>query len=149
MPAEPTANQSINPIGEYSFGVKIQGKNVGWFTECSGLSINRDTTPHAEGGVNDYKHQLPGRVTYDKVTLKRGVADDTLLWDWFQEGLYDVKVSRRNVTITLYGVDYKPVRHWNLIEAYPVKWSAPTLKSDSNQVAVESLELVHHGLTIS
>ncbi len=144
----PAAIDEVNPVSNFRFALEIEGSMFGWFTECNGLTIERDTTPQPEGGVNDYTHQLPGRIKYTRITLKRGLADDSL-WDWFQEGLYDANVKRQNISIVLYSVDRLQAKRWNLSNAYPVKWTGPDFKSDGNQVAVESLELVHHGMEMT
>jgi len=143
-----TPGQRLDPVAGFRFGIEIQGLVVGWFTECGGISIERTVTPHEEGGINDYVHQLPGRIKQAKITLKRGIADETL-WDWFQKGLYDGKVDKRNISIILYNVDRSQAKRWDLNGAYPVKWTGPELKVDGNQVSIESLELVHHGLTMT
>jgi len=135
----------VDPIVKFRFAIKIGDATVGWFTECSGLSIERKTLPRPEGGINDYTHQLPSRVEQSKVTLKRGLADN-VLWDWFEKGLYDGKVERHNISIILYNSDLTKKKQWDLDNAYPVKWSGPDFQSDSNQAAIEILELVHHGL---
>ncbi len=135
----------VDPVIKFRFSVQIAGVTVGWFTDCSGLSLEREIITRAEGGINDYTHQLPGRVKQSRLTLKRGFADN-VLWDWFQKGLYDGKVERHNVSIMLYNSDRTKKKQWDLESAYPVKWTGPDFQSDSNQVSVETLELVHHGL---
>ena len=138
----------VDPVAGHRFGIEIEGIIQGWFTDCGGLTIERKIESHREGGVNDYVHHLPGRVEYTNVTLKRGVADNAL-WDWFQKGLYDGKVERRGVSIILYNQDYSKAKRWNLRDAYPVKWTGPELRTDNNQAAVETLELVHHGMEMT
>lgn len=135
----------VDPVSGFRFSIEV-GKTVkGWFTECSGLTVTRKTEDRKEGGVNNYVHKLPGRIEYGQISLKHGLAGNEL-WDWFQAGLYDGKVDRRNVTITLYNTDRKKIRKWNLKDAYPVKWTGPTLNSAGNDAVIETLELVHHGL---
>ena len=129
-----------DPIAKFRFGVEIQGVVAGWFTECSELSMEREVTPYEEGGVNDYVHQLPSLVSYSRVTLKRGLADNAL-WDWFQKGLYDGQVELHNISLVLYDGDRAEAKRWNLADAYPVKWTGPDLKGNSDQVAVETLEI--------
>ena len=136
-----------DPILKFRFAIQLQDAIVGWFTECSGLTIERETLTRPEGGINDYVHQLPGRVKQSRVTLKRGLADNAL-WDWFEKGLYDGKVERNNITIILYNSDRTKKKQWDLENAYPVKWTGPDFQSDSNQATIESLEIVHHGLTM-
>lgn len=135
----------IDPVIKFRFAVKIKDVTVGWFTECAGLSVERETVSHAEGGINDYVHQLPGRVKQSRITLKRGLADNAL-WDWFQAGLYDGKVERHNISIILYNSNLTQKKQWDLDNAFPVKWTGPDFQSDSNQTSVETLEIVHHGL---
>jgi len=141
-------NSRVDPVSGFRFGIEIKGIIAGWFTECGGLTVERQVTPHSEGGVNDYVHQLPGRVKYSNVTLKRGIAD-VALWNWFQEGLYDGKVKRTSVSIILYDGKRTKAMRWNLTDAYPVKWVGPDFKSEGNQVAFETLEIVHHGLEMT
>jgi phage tail-like protein len=140
------------PVAGFRFSVNIDGVATGWFTDCGGLSVERTLYPYEEGGLNAYVHQLPSRIKHTNVTLKRGVADEAL-WKWFagdaDEGLYEAKVTYRDVTIILYNVDRTEAKRWNLSHAYPVKWTGPDLKAGDNQVAIETLEIVHHGLQLA
>jgi phage tail-like protein len=138
----------LAPIAGFRFGVEIGGTTVAWFTECSGLGVERTVYPHEEGGVNTHVHQLPDRLKYTSVSLKRGIADASL-WEWFQEGIYDGKVRRENVTILLFNTDRSKAKRWNLSRAFPTKWTGPDLKTGDNNAAIETLELVHEGMTIT
>ena len=140
--------ERTDPVVGFRFGVEIAGIIEAWFTECSGLSVERETLPVEEGGVNDYVHKLPDRIKYTTVTLKRGVAENAL-WDWFSQGLYDGKVERKNVSIVLYNNDRSQARRFNLVNAYPTRWQAGEMRTEGNQAFVETLEIVHHGLTIT
>lgn len=144
----PAVTGTVAPVAGFRFGVLVEGDVVGWFTECNGLSVERGVLAKEEGGLNAYVHQLPNRITYPKITLKRGMAD-LELWKWFREGLYDLKIKRRPVSILLYSGDRQSIQRWDLKDAFPTKWSGPDLKADSNQVAIETLELVHHGFEMS
>ncbi len=135
-----TLGKPIEPVARFRFGIELEGLVVGWFTECSGLAIERSFETYEEGGVNDFVHQLPGQVTHTHITFQRGISDPWL-WEWFIEGQGDGHVTRRNVSIVLYGVDYCEIRRWNLTNAYPVRWSGPTLQSDGTHLAVELIEI--------
>ena len=141
-----TADQQPNTPTDFPFAVEIEGIAAGWFTECSGLSIERDVTPHPEGGVNDFVHQLPEPVTRTSITLKRGLADNTL-WDWFQQGVYDGQVAPRSISVVYYHPDGSEAGRWNLTNAWPTKWSADSLQTASNQTLIETLELTQNGST--
>jgi len=133
-------DKPLEPPAGYRFGVEIQGLVVGWFTECSGLSLERTVVPYEEGGVNDRVHQLPGRVKRASLSLKRGLADSKLL-DWFVEGQHDGTATRRDVSIVLFGADGTEAQRWDLAGAYPLKWQGSGPVAGSNQVAVETIEI--------
>ncbi len=144
----PSVVGSVNPVAGFRFGVEIADRTVAWFTDCSGLTIERTVYSYEEGGVNSYVHQLPDRIKYTNVVLKRGIGDETL-WQWFQKGLYDAKIERKNISILLYSTDRQSVKRWNLVRAFPVKWSGPEFKADSNQIAIETLDIVHEGMAVT
>jgi phage tail-like protein len=102
--------------------------------------VERDVFPYSEGGVNDYVHQLPGRAKTSSITLKQGLADN-VLWDWFHKGLYDGQVECHHVSIILYNADLTKNKQWDLDNAYPLKWTGPDFQSDTNQVAIETLQI--------
>lgn len=128
------------PKPNFGFGVEIGGSIAGWFTECTGLTIEREVKAHPEGGVNDYVHQLPGRIKRFNLTLKHGLAGQEL-WEWFQQGLYDGQVEYRNVSIILYNQDLTEAQRWDLPNAYPIKWNGGNFNSKTNEIALETLEL--------
>ena len=50
------------------------------------------------------------------------------------------------MTVSLMGPNGQPVRAWSFTDAFPIKWTGPNLNASSNQVATETLEIVHAGL---
>lgn len=140
---------SFDPLQSFRFNVEYKGILAGQFTECEGLSLEREVISHKEGGVNDYVHQLPGRVTQQKVMLRRGYISDQGLWDWFQRGIMNGKVERVNMTIYVLNNKRTTIQTWDLISAFPVKYEGPTLKADSIEAALEKLEIAHHGLRLT
>lgn len=129
---------------DFRYEVKIEGVTAGWFTECSGLTIEREIYPHQEGGQNDYVHQLPGPIKHQSLTLKKGIAEEAL-WQWLEAGKFDGKVKRCNVSVILYHPDRSEARRWDLINVFPTRWSGAELKTGSRQVAVETLQLTQGG----
>ena len=138
-----------DPIPVFKFWVEMKSIVVAEFKECSGLRLERSVEPLEEGGVNDRVHQLPGRNKYSNIVLKYGVMQTDELWKWYQEGLLDGKVKRINFTILLRNVKGEVVKRWSVEDAFPVKWEGPSLNVEGNQVAVETLEIAHHGLKLS
>jgi phage tail-like protein len=137
-----------DPVPAFKFWVEMQSIVVAEFKECSGLRLERKVEEIEEGGVNDHWHILPGRNKYSNIVLKYGVMHSNELWNWFQEGLYDGKVKRVTFTILLRNVKGDVVKRWNVKEGFPVKWEGPSLNVEGSQVAIETLEIAHHGLTL-
>lgn len=138
-----------DPLLSFNFGVEIDGIFEGFFMDCSGLQSEREVVEYKEGGENSYIHKFPGQIKYSNIVLKRGITSSNKFWQWYQEGRRDGKVSRRSLSIVLFDAQGKVINRWNVENAYPVKWSGPDLKTDNNNVAIETLELIHHGLTLA
>ena len=126
------------------FGHVIQGV----FSECSGLSVELEVEEYKEGGQNNFVHKLPGRRKYGNITLKRGLTDSMALWLWFQSVISGNPLAKQNVSIILYDEAHRQGMRWELLDAFPVKWEGPALMVDGNTVAIESLQLAHHGMVM-
>jgi phage tail-like protein len=139
---------SGDPIPAFKFWVTINDTIVAEFKECSGLRMEREAKEIVEGGLNERIHYVAGRNKYSRITLKYGLMHTSALWDWYQKGLYDLTVKRLNFSIKLYSSKGEVVKTWHVLKAFPVKWEGPALNVESNQIAIETLEFVHHGLQL-
>ena len=128
----------------YRFYVEIEKITEATFSECTGLQAEIEIFEWEEGGLNEYKHRLPGRAKYPNLVLKRGIATKGL-WDWFY-GCVQGKVERHDLSVVLCGYAGVEEVRWNIADAVPVKWVGPNFKTGANEAAVETLELAHHGL---
>ena len=138
--------ERIDPYFGFQFRIELQGVFEGGFSEVSGLNITTQVEDFREGGVNDYVHKLPKETTFDNLVLKRGLADNRKLWQWHQDVVRG-KIKRTTLTIVLEDRQLAELHRWSFKEAYPVKWSGPEIKADSNSVAFETVEFAHHGYT--
>lgn len=133
----------------YRFAIAVDNINSAVFTEFTLPTLQVETQEIKEGGQNTFVHKRPVRVTVSSATLKHGVAKDFSLLNWYMDVLKgDIKSATRQVTVTMFDSLSVPVMTWSFREAYPVKWSGPSLKSDGNSVGIEELEFVHHGFDI-
>ena len=133
-----------DPVGELRFSVKIDDAVIGKFSECSGIGVEYDVMEYIEGGENRFVHKLRGRMKYPNLVLKRGITHEAALLKWFFQSK-DWK-KRGNVTVTLVAPDSKTVRTWAFANAFPTKWTGPTLNAASSNIATETLEIAHRGL---
>ncbi|MBN1136778.1 MAG: phage tail protein [Anaerolineae bacterium] len=132
---------AADPVPEYKFWVEIDGIVEAEFKECTGLSLERDIKEIEEGGVNDHWQILPGRTHRANIVLKQGVAQSSELWNWYQAGLHDAKVGRKDFSVLLRGVDGTVVKTWSFSDGFPAKWEGPALNVEQSQVAIETLEI--------
>jgi phage tail-like protein len=138
----------MDSVGELRFLITVGPSEpglIGRFAECSGLSVEYEVMEYREGGNNDYVHKLRGPAKYPNLVLKRGITKEDALMKWFRD--CQNKSERKQVTVMLLGPGGKTsnVRKWAFDGAYPVKWTGPTLNAGSNNVATETLEIVHLG----
>ena len=126
----------------------LQAVAGGSFQEVTGLGAQLEVVNYAEGGRNDSVHQLPLRHSWNRITLKRGVVRDRLLWSWYENGLHDSLGARRDGTVFMLDESGLPAKAWTFHGGLAAKWTGPDLHAEQNAVAVESLEIAHEGLTI-
>lgn len=171
---EAATGMRFDPAPAYLFFVELSGVFAALFTECSGLEVKRDVQEVVEGGVNNYVHKLPGRVSFSDITLKRGLSLSRELWSWMTQGRYNFRVRRINFSIiqgapghnlstaiaaaaglgsemftTVAGKGFGKVKHWDVEGAYPVKWEMSSLSTSSGNAVIETLKVAHHGLSLS
>ncbi len=135
-----------DPYKVFRFVVEINGIQVGGFSEVTGLEVRTEIDEQREGGVNDYVHKIPKESRYPNLTLKRGITDATGLWDWHQQ-IVQGDIQRKTLSVILLDAQRQEKWRWVFRDAYPVKWNGTDLNATGNTVAVESVELAHHGMT--
>ncbi len=143
------------PLPKFHFQVEWGGTQIG-FTEVSGLDVETEVIEYRHGASPEYnKTKQPGLTKYTNITLKRGTfLSDNEYYDWwnetklFEEGNETGSKYRRDLTISLLNENHEPVVVWKVKRAWPTKVTPTDLKSDENGVAIETIELVHEGITI-
>ncbi len=140
--------QSRDPYPAFMFAIEIDGITQAVFSECSGLEAETEVFEYKEGGLNTYVHKLPGRTKFANLTLKSGTADSDELWDWYKS-VRQGKVERKNLSVILFDTTGTEVRRWNFSEAYPVKWTGPAFNASEGNVAIDALEIAHHGMEVA
>jgi phage tail-like protein len=135
-----------DPYRSYNFRVEIDGITRAGFREVSGLDTTSDPIAYREGTDQLTERKLPGMVKYSNITLKWGITDDAEFWQWRQQ-VMEGKVQRKNGSIVLMDDTGQEKWRWNFREGWPTKWTGPSLNATGNEVAIETLEIVHEGVT--
>src|SRR5205823_2417668 len=135
-----------DPFVAFAFELRFDEESYGGFSECSGLNLETQVQEHQEGGRNDAVLKFPTRTTQANVVLKRGIVDRKL-WDWYFR-LTQGRIEPHNVSVrVLDPAGGGVLMELRLLAAFPCKWSGPELNAAQSNVAVETLELCHQGLT--
>jgi phage tail-like protein len=141
-------DQRNDPYRAYNFVLEIDNIARGAFSEVGGLTAEGDSVDYREGSdLQSNVRKLMGLRKYANLTLKRGYTQDKSLWQWYTNVVNGV-ADRRNVTITLMNERREAVLRWHAENAWINKIEGPSFKASSNDVAMESVELVHEGLTL-
>jgi phage tail-like protein len=136
------------PLSKFHFQVEWGGTKIG-FTEVSGLDVEIDPIEYRDGASPEFsKRKMPGMVKYSNITLKRGTfKSDNEFYNWWNTVQMN-QIERRDIIISLLNEEHEPVVVWKIKSAWPIKVNSTDLKADGNEVAIESMELAHEGLTI-
>jgi phage tail-like protein len=91
---------------------------------------------------------MPGMMKSGNITMKKAVfVKDNALFDWFAEIKMNT-ITRKALTISLLDEGGAPTMVWKVTNAFPTKITGTDLKSEGNEVAIETIEIAHEGLTI-
>jgi phage tail-like protein len=141
--------QRTDPFRAFNFRVEFDGLTVGSFSEVSGLTSEGDAVDYREGTDIPLRlRKLPGMRKDMNVVLKRGYTENDELWAWYRNIANGVS-DRRNGTIILLDEARQEVLRWDVTNAWINKIEGPTLNAAGNEVAIESVELVHEGLMLA
>jgi phage tail-like protein len=137
-----------DPYQQFNFLVEIDGVARAGFSECSGLTTDTDPIDYREGAdlvLNVRK--LSGLRKYTNVVLKRGYTQDKSLWDW-RKKIINGNTERRQADIILLDEERNEVLRWRVREAWISKWDSGPFNAKTNDVAIETVEMVHEGLEL-
>jgi phage tail-like protein len=159
MAAAAVAKEALMPVFRddpypvYNFevvvnGISDDGASVrGSFSEVSGLETETNVIEYRNGSEPNTVRKLPGLTKFSNITLKRGLIGDLTFWNWLVNARQG-NVKRTQVAIILLDENRNEVMRWIFTRAWPCKWAGPGFNAKGNEVALETLEICHEGMTI-
>jgi phage tail-like protein len=111
------------------------------FQEVTGLSVEVETEPVKEGGENRYTHILPVRTKYTNLTLKRAILNDSEIINWCKNAIENFDFKPKDIVIKLLNEKHEATVSWNIVRAYPIKWTFSNLDATKNELLLETLTL--------
>jgi phage tail-like protein len=141
------ATPRVDPYVTFNYLVEISGIRAGGFNEISGLDAEVQTIDYRNGDEDFVARQLPGIKKFPHIVLKRGIIGELDVFAWVQQGA-NGRVDRREGAIILRDEQRNEVMRWKFIRGWACKYTGPSLKGTSNEVAIESIEIAHEGLVV-
>lgn len=136
----------VYPHGSFRYTLEIDGLAAGGFSEVNGFDATVEVKEYREGDMPQTPSKVPGLKKYGNITLKKGLTDSRVLYDWITAGV-EGAIERKTITITLLDQTEAAVASWQVINAWPTKYTAPTFNASSSEVSIETLEIAHEGMT--
>jgi phage tail-like protein len=140
---------SVWPLPKFYFTAQWDDMAM-TFQEVSGLDIAAQIIEYRAGNSPVFAAmKMPGLKKYGNVTMKKGIfKSDQKFWDWMNAIKLNT-VKRADMVISLLDESGKPTMVWTLANAWPTKITCTDLKSTGNEVAIESIEIVHEGISVA
>jgi phage tail-like protein len=140
--------QRKDPYRNFRFLLEIDSIVQAGFSECTIPDTTSDVIDYREGNEQPSARKLPGLTKWGNITLKWGATDSLDLYNWrklVEQG--KMKAARRKVTVILQDEEGNNAARWEFVDAWPSKYDAPDVTAKGNDVAVETLEIVHEGMS--
>lgn len=137
----------VDPYRNFKFRVEIDGIQTAAFSEATIPDSSTDPVEYREGTDAPTQKKLSGLVKYGNITLKKGLTDSMDLYEWRK--LVEQKGAggaRKNISLVLIDEEGNDKARWNVAEAWPTKYDPSDFNAKSNEVVIESLEIVHEGV---
>lgn len=142
-----------DPYAGYNFEVLLTGISddgtavKGSFSEASGLEAEVPAIEYRNGSEPNTMRKVAGVVKFGNIVLKRGLIGDLTFWNWVNEGI-NGNVHRTEGSVLLLDENHQEVMRWNFKRAWPCKCTGPSFNAKNNEIAMETLEICHEGLTM-
>ena len=94
---------------------------------------------------------MPAQPTPTNISLKKGYVlrnSIDVFYNWINSIRIN-QVEKRDISIYLCDEEGKPIVTWKVINAFPTKLDAPSFDANSNDVAIESMELMADKIELS
>jgi phage tail-like protein len=142
----------LDPLPVFCFWVRfteLGGVVDTYFKSVSGLRSETEVVPIRAGGANDTTFNLVGSTKWSPLVLKQGFAPGSKLLEWREGWMNGTKMNRSSGTIIQLDTALKPKAAWKFHRGWPSKWEVSEFDASKNELAIETLEIVHDGLLVT
>jgi phage tail-like protein len=145
--------QRFDPYKTYRFRLKWDGRYVAGVTKCSALKRTVEVVKHREGNDQSTARHMPAAVSFESITLERGVTHDeefekwaNLVYDVGAAGQMSLKNFRKDIIIELLNENGQVAKAYKVYRCWVSEYQAlPELDANANSVAIEMMKLENEG----
>ena len=137
-----------------NFFLEVDGEVVSYLSGVSGLDLSMDVAESVQAAADGKKvirKMLGTHIKPPDLTLTRVAPPDMSsdkMWTWFNSIAMNT-ITRQTVVVNLMDETGAPRMIWTLNNAFPTKLTGTDMKSDGNEVAVESIEIAYETQAVS
>jgi len=143
----------FDPYRNFKFKIKWDNQYVAGLNKCSALKKTTESVDWREGGDPSSSHKLPGKTSYEAITLEAGVTHDTAFESWanlmnnFQgDASMSLKNFRKDITIDVFNLQGSKVLSYNVYGCWVSEYQAlPELDAGGNAVMIQTIKLENKG----
>jgi phage tail-like protein len=153
MPKFSVNTHRFDPYRNFKFKIKWDGQYTAGLSKCSALKKTTESTDWREGGDPSTSRKLPGKTSYEAITLEAGITHDTAFEAWantvnnFQgDAAMSLKNFRKDITIDVFNLQGTKVLSYNVFRCWVSEYQAlPELDASGNAVMIQTLKLENEG----
>jgi phage tail-like protein len=143
----------FDPYKNFKFRVRWDGRTVLAVQKCSALKRTTEVVKHREGNDPSTARHSPAAVSFEAITLERGVTQDrefeqwaNLVYDVGALGAMSLKNFRKDILIELLNEAGQVAKAYKVYRCWVSEYQAlPELDANANAVAVEMIKLENEG----
>lgn len=146
MPTPKKTRERYDPYRNYKFRVKWDGRLVAGITHVSGLKRVTEVVEYRQGSGGP-SQKLPGRTSYEPITLERGITNDRAFEAWAKQvmgGGPSVKL-RKEVRIDVFSEAGALMLAYDVHRCWPSEYVALSSLDIDERRLIQSLTLQHEG----
>lgn len=152
-PQFPVNAHRFDPYRNFRFKIKWDGEYVAGLNKCSALKKSTEMVEWWEGGDTTHSRKLPGKNSYEAITLEQGVSHDERFEEWANlvnnyEGAAAMSLAnfRKDITIEVHNLQGDAVMAFNVYRCWVSEYQAlPELDAAGNAVMIRTIKLENEG----
>jgi len=143
----------FDPYKNFKFKIKWDNQYVAGLSKCSALKKTTEMVEWREGGDPATSRKLPGKTSYDAITLEQGITHDTTFEEWanlvnnFQgDAAMSLKNFRKDIIIDVFNLGGQQIMSYSVSRCWVSEYQAlPELDASGNAVMIATVKLENEG----